>query len=78
MKPNIAMGVCNLYGDLHKIANNILITSPEAVVITPVEFNNILISRGFDPIKNYWMPTLPHEISSSKDKIVQFREIIVI
>jgi FkbM family methyltransferase len=76
VRPNIVIGVCNLYGNLHKITNNILSTSPEAVVITPVEFNNILISRGFDSIKNYWLPTLPHEIRSSKDQIEHFRDIL--
>ncbi len=76
MKPNIIIGVCNLYGDLHKIANSVLSASPEAVVISPVEFNNILISRGFESINNYWMPTLPHEIESSRDQIEQFRGIL--
>ena len=76
VKPNIIIGVCNLYGDLHKIARSILSTSPEAVVISPVEFNNILISRGFDSINNYWMPTLPQEIEDSRDQIEQFRKIL--
>ena len=76
VRPTIIIGVCNLYGDLHKIAGSVFSTFPEAVVILPVEFNNILISRGFDSINNYWMPTLPQEIEDSKDQIEQFREIL--
>ena len=76
VKPNIIIGVCNLYGDLHKIVNSVLSTSPEAIVITPVEFNNILISRGLDSIHNYWMPTLPHGIKNSQEQIEQFRDIL--
>ena len=76
VKPTIIIGVCNLYGDLHKIAGSVFSTFPEAVVILPVEFNNILISRGFDSINNYWMPTLPQEIESSQEQIERFREIL--
>ena len=76
VKPTIIIGVCNLYGDLHKIERFVLSIAPDAVVISPVEFNNILISRGFDSINNYWMPTLAQEIGSSQDQIEQFREIL--
>jgi FkbM family methyltransferase len=76
VKPNVIIGVCNLFGDLHKIVSSILSTSPEAVVISPVEFNNILISRGFDSISNYWMPTLPQEIEGSRAQLEQFRKIL--
>lgn len=76
VKPTIIIGVCNLYGDLHKIASSVLSASPEAVVISPVEFNNILVSRGLDSINNYWMPTSPQEIEDSQDQIEEFREIL--
>ena len=75
-KPIVIIGVCNLYGDLRKIANSIFSICPDAVVITPVEFNKILISRGYKAISNYWMPTLPEEIEKFRDQIDQFRKIL--
>ena len=76
VKPIVIIGICNLYGDLRKIAESIFRVCPDAVVISPVEFNNILISRGYDSINNYWMPTLPQDVESSRDQIEQFREIL--
>lgn len=75
-RPIVIIGVCNLFGDIRKIAGSVLSICPEAVVISPVEFNNVLISRGFESINNYWMPTLPQEIEKSHDQIEQFRKIL--
>ena len=75
-RPIVVIGVCNLYGDIRKITGSVLNICPEAIVFSPVEFNNILISRGFESINNYWLPTLPQEIEKSHDQIERFREIL--
>lgn len=71
----VILGVCNLFGDLKKIANQLLVRSQNIQIISPVEFAQYLDGLGIS-FSNYWLSGDVSIYERHQSEIMEFSNLL--
>jgi FkbM family methyltransferase len=71
----IILGVCNLFGDLQEISNQILSRNSSINILTPVQFAKICFSSGL-LLENYWLSGDTAYLTDDEHHILELKDIL--